>query len=162
MKYLYIGKIVNTHGIKGELRILSDFEYKDLVFKVNNKLYLGDEKEEVIINSYRHHKNYEMITINNLKNINDVLKYLKLRVYICDNEEYLNNKVLDRDFIDVELYMFNKCIGKIKRIELNGKRKLFVVNNGDHEYLIPYVSDIIESIDLKKKKIVIKDIEGLI
>ena len=77
MKYLYIGKIVNTHGIKGEVRILSDFEYKDLVFKVNNKLYLGDQKEEIIINSYRHHKNYEMITFNNITNINDVLKYLK-------------------------------------------------------------------------------------
>ena len=33
MKFINIGKIVNTHGIKGELRILSDFKYKDKVFK---------------------------------------------------------------------------------------------------------------------------------
>ena len=37
MNKIYIGKVVNTHGIKGEIRILSNFEYKDKVFKVNNK-----------------------------------------------------------------------------------------------------------------------------
>ena len=31
--YVCVGKIVNTHGIKGELRILSDFELKNKVFK---------------------------------------------------------------------------------------------------------------------------------
>ena len=30
-----IGKIVNTHGIKGELRILSDFEMKPRIFKLS-------------------------------------------------------------------------------------------------------------------------------
>ena len=40
MKKIYVGKIVNTHGIKGELRILSDFDYKEKVFQVNNKLII--------------------------------------------------------------------------------------------------------------------------
>ena len=30
MEYLYVGKIVNTHGIKGEIRILSNFDKKEL------------------------------------------------------------------------------------------------------------------------------------
>ena len=38
MEKVYIGKIVNTHGIKGELRILSDFEFKDKAFKVNTEI----------------------------------------------------------------------------------------------------------------------------
>ena len=37
MEYIYIGKIVNTHGIKGEVRIISDFKYKNEVFKIDNK-----------------------------------------------------------------------------------------------------------------------------
>ena len=40
MEYVKIGKIVNTHGIKGELRIRSDFEYKDRVFKKGFILYI--------------------------------------------------------------------------------------------------------------------------
>ena len=40
MNYIYIGKIVNTHGIKGERRIISDFYEKELIFKKNFKLYI--------------------------------------------------------------------------------------------------------------------------
>ena len=39
MDYIYIGKIVNTHGIKGEVRILSDFKYKDRIFKNGFNMY---------------------------------------------------------------------------------------------------------------------------
>ena len=62
MEKVYIGKIVNTHGIKGELRILSDFEFKDKAFKVNSEIYIDNEKH--IIKSYRRHKNYDMITVS--------------------------------------------------------------------------------------------------
>ena len=37
MNKIFIGKVVNTHGIKGEIRILSDFPYKDKVFILNDK-----------------------------------------------------------------------------------------------------------------------------
>ena len=60
MKFINIGKIVNTHGIKGELRILSDFKYKDKVFKKGFKFYVGKDKEELIVNSYRYHKIFDM------------------------------------------------------------------------------------------------------
>ena len=59
---VYVGKIVNTHGIKGELRIRSDFEKKELVFKVGNKIIIEDT--EHVIRSYRYHKVFDMI--NNL------------------------------------------------------------------------------------------------
>ena len=43
---VYIGKIVNTHGIKGELRLLSDFKYKDRVFLQGRRIYIGDEHKK--------------------------------------------------------------------------------------------------------------------
>ena len=42
MELIYIGKIVNTHGLKGEMRIISDFKYKNEVFKINNKILMLD------------------------------------------------------------------------------------------------------------------------
>ena len=59
--YVCIGKIVNTHGIKGELRILSDFELKNKVFKKGVNLYVGPEKQEFTITEYRHHKMFDMV-----------------------------------------------------------------------------------------------------
>ena len=72
---VYVGKIVSTHGIKGEIRILSDFDYKEKVFKVGNKLII--ENQDYTIKSYRKHKNYDMVTLNNYNNINDVLFLMK-------------------------------------------------------------------------------------
>ena len=43
-KKVYIGKVVSTHGIKGEIKIISDFEYKDRVFVVGKKLIIDNNE----------------------------------------------------------------------------------------------------------------------
>ena len=48
MDKVYIGKIVSTHGIKGELKILSDFDYKSKVFVVGKKIIIDDD---ILLNS---------------------------------------------------------------------------------------------------------------
>ena len=50
MELIKIGKIVNTHGIKGELRILSKFPYKEKIFIKNMKLYIDKKYIETIVN----------------------------------------------------------------------------------------------------------------
>ena len=79
MKCIYVGKIVNTHGIKGELRILSDSKYKNEIFKINNYLYIDDKEYQ--IKTYRQHKNYDMVTLDDLDNINKVLHLKNKKVY---------------------------------------------------------------------------------
>ena len=75
MDKIYIGKIVSTHGIKGELKILSDFEYKSKVFVVGKRIIIDDK--EYTIKSYRVHKNFDMVTLDDYKDINEVLFLLK-------------------------------------------------------------------------------------
>ena len=79
---IYIGKIVNTHGIKGEVRLLSNFLEKDLIFKNGFKVYIGSKKEEQVINTYRPHKLFDMLTFKGVDDINLVLKYKGEKVYI--------------------------------------------------------------------------------
>ena len=67
MDLIYIGKIANTHGLKGEIRIISDFKYKKDVLKINNIVYVNNQK--YIIKSYRFHKIYDMITLENITSI---------------------------------------------------------------------------------------------
>ena len=47
MGKVYVGKIVSTHGIKGEIKILSGFNFKDKVFKIGNKLIIDDKEYEI-------------------------------------------------------------------------------------------------------------------
>ena len=98
MEKIYIGKIVSTHGIKGELKILSDFDYKSKVFVVGNKLIIDDK--EYTIKSYRVHKNFDMVTLDDYTDINEVLFLLKRNVYVSKDELSVNDdEILDEDLI---------------------------------------------------------------
>ena len=65
MKRILVGQIVNTHGLKGELRIISNFPYKELVFTKGFKVYVGKRNDLCVINSYRKHKIYDMVALAN-------------------------------------------------------------------------------------------------
>ena len=75
MEYIYIGDIVNTHGLKGELRIISDFKYKNEVFKPGFNIYVGRQKEKLEIKTYRQHKNYDMVTLVDVNGIEEAIAY---------------------------------------------------------------------------------------
>ena len=163
MNYIYIGKIVNTHGIKGEVRILSNFKYKDKVFVKDMNIYIGKDKIREVINSYRPHKQFDMIIMDGYNNINDVLKYKGSSVYVNKDDLKLeNNEYLDEDLIGLNVIIDNKIIGIIKRVEYYPKQSLFVVKTSEKDCLIPYVSDIIEEVNLSEGFIRFKDIKGLI
>ena len=163
MNYILIGKIVNTHGIKGELRIISDFPYKDRVFKNNFNIYIGKDKINEVINTYRHHKIFDMITLKNYNNINEVLKYKGSLVYINRLDLQLNdNEYLESDLLNFDIIMNNNIIGKLSSFENHKKNKIIIVKNKEKEILLPYNSNLIENINLDKKEIIYKNIEGLI
>lgn len=149
-----LGKIVNTHGLKGEVRIVSDFKYKSSVFKKGSHLFINDD--ELIINTYRTHKEYDMVTFDGISNIDDVLKYKGKKVYI-KKEDYDFHGILNEDLIGLPVYGDGKLIGNVTDIYKNVNQELIVV---DKDILIPYVPAFIKSIN--KDKIEINVIEGLL
>ena len=161
MDYISVGKIVNTHGIKGELRILSDFELKNQVFIIGKNIYIGDSfiKEEIA--SYRKHKEFDMITLKDYNNINQVLKYLRKQVYV--KREDLNiDKYLMTDLIGFDVYLKEQKIGKIIDFVYNGSNKLLVVE-GLKKFYIPMVEDFVNKVDINNCKVDVTDIvKGLI
>lgn len=163
MDYVLIGKIVNTHGVKGEVRLLSNFKFKSKVFKKGMIIYIGKDKIREVINTYRSHKQFDMITMEGYFNINDILKYKGLNVYI--DKEDLNlqsDEYLDEELIGLNVVVAGKIKGVVEKIEDYKAYKLIVVSRGETYSLIPYVSDIIEGINFKEKTICIKDIKGLL
>lgn len=162
--FIYIGKIVNTHGIKGELRLLSDFKYKERAFLANRRIYIGEEHIEEIINSYRHHKIFDMITLRGYNNINQVLKYINKEVYIKRNDLSLNpDEYLDKDLIDLNVIFDDKEVGRVLAIrEVGANNKVIEALINDKVTLIPYHKDFIKKIDITNKFIELYLIEGMI
>ena len=160
MDKVYIGKVVATHGIKGELRILSDFEFKDKVFFVGNKLIIDDR--EYVIKSYRVHKNYDMVTLNDYKDINEVLFLLKKNVYVLKSSlEFNDDEILDEDLLKYTVLTNDGKKGIIKEIfyasETNKIHRILF----DKEVLVPFNSPMIEKIDKKNNSVTINLIDGM-
>lgn len=155
MRFIYIGKVTNTHALKGEIRILSNFEFKSKVFTKGFKLYVGHLKTEETIETYRRHKQYDMVKFVGIDNINDVIKYKGASVFI--NEEDLNlsdDEILTEELIGMKVYNDNSLVGNITEYrEDNGNKNIRV-----NDKLIPFNKDFISKIDKQNREIHFHDI----
>lgn len=160
MNYVYVGEIVNTHGLKGEVRIISNFKQKDIVFIPNMPVYIGNNKEKEIISSYRIHKQFDMITFENIRHIEDVLKYKGKSLYI-NRADLKYDGYLNEDLIGLKVYQNNKLIGTIIDILTTNAHEILVIS-GKKKYMVPNIDEFILNVDINNKHIDIKYMKGLI
>ena len=157
MNLIKVGHVTNTHGLKGEIRILSDFKFKQNAFKISNKLYI--RKSELIINSYRKHKEYDMVTFKDLNDIEDVLIYKGEDVFV-DRDTLEYDGYLDEDLIGLDVYNENKLMGKVIEILKTNAHDILVIENGKR-HMVPNIDEFVKEVDLINKRIDINYIEGL-
>lgn len=157
MNNLYIGKIVNTHGIKGELRIKDNLtnNQKKEVFKVGSNLIIDNKK--YLITSYRVHKDYDMVIFKDFNNINEVLFLKGKKVYKEKSELNLSDTdILDSELITYKVKTRDNLEGKIISIEETGNNyKILRLLINNQETLIPFHKDFIK-IDSNKKEVTVK------
>ena len=157
MTKLYIGKIVNTHGIKGELRIKDNLtiNQKNEIFKIGSNLIIDEKSYK--ITSYRVHKDYDMVIFLGLNNINEVLFLKGKKVYKSKNEINLNNEDgLDSELITYKVKTTDNIEGKILDIEETGNNyKIIRLLIDEMQVLVPYHKDFVK-IDSNKKEVIVK------
>ncbi len=161
--YYLVGRIINTHGIKGELKVINESNFER--FFKGSELYLkkDDKYIKITITSVRIHQGYYLITINNLLNINDVLAYVGLDIYTDKHEELEEGRFYFDDLIGCLVYgEDNKKIGIVKDIMDNPNQSLLEIDTGTKITLIPFVEAFIKDVDIDNKKIIINVIEGLL
>ena len=163
-EFIYLGKIVNTHGIKGELRIISNFKYKEKAFLQNRRIYIGEEHIEEVINTYRKHKMFDMVTLKGYTNINEVLKYINKNVYIKRNDLNLTSgEYLDKDLINLSVLLNSKMIGRVLALRDEGSgNKVLEIITDNKNVLIPFHKDFVKNIDFDNNIIELDLIEGMI
>lgn len=160
MEKIYLGKIVSTHGIKGEIKIISEFPFKEKAFKIGNNLIIDDES--YVIKTYRKHKNYDMVTLNDYKDINEIMFLMKKKVFIDKKTLNLDDsEVLDEELIQYKVKTTSGEEGKIKEIFLASPTNKIIRIELNREILIPYNSNLIKKIDKKSKEIVIELLPGM-
>lgn len=162
-----IGKIVNTHGVRGEVKVkrITDFEER---FAVGETVYLKNNEEllPLTISNHRLHKGFDLILFEEFNNINDVEKfkgqYLQIKAdqqtNLPENEFYYHEIIGCNVFLNT-----GEQIGKVKEILSPGANDVWVIQRqGQKDALIPYIEQVVKEVDVRKQIITIEPMEGLL
>jgi 16S rRNA processing protein RimM len=169
-KWFNVGKIVNTQGIKGEVRVISTTDFPEKRYKKGNVLFLFLPKNEtpvqLTIKSHRKHKNFDLLLFEGYENINEVEKF---RDGIIKVPESQLGELDEGEFYFHEIIgclVFTKQgeeIGKVTEILTPGANDVWVIKGKTgKDILIPYIEDVVKKVDLKEKIILIDPMEGLL
>ncbi len=159
-KLLWLGTIVNTHGLKGELKILSNSDDIEKRFSKNNKIYLN-EKDFFIIESYRWNKKFILLKLKNINNIDDAEKLKSKKIYTKINKE--NEEEVE--FYYYELIGYNaidlneKHIGKIVDYFDQKSYYSYLIEKNKKTTNIPIIENLLEYVDKEKKEVKFKIIK---
>ncbi len=166
MNYVKIGKIVNTFGIKGELKVDIYTDFVEERFKKNSSIYIGEKYNEFVVKSYRIHKGFLLLLLKDNEDINLVEKMKNMYIYKNkdDIKPLKKGEYYFSDLKDLDVYVENELIGKVLKVEEGvTHNNLRVLKNEDNkEYLVPFIPVFIKNVDIDNKRIDINKIEGLL
>lgn len=168
--WLNVGKIVNTHGIRGEVRVISRTDFPDERYKIGSTLYLFKkgvaEPVELVVKSHRIHKNFDLLTFEGYDNVNDVEEMRDgiLKVPASDRGTLAEGEYYFHDIIGCLVATVDgKEVGKVVEILTPGANDVWVVRGkAGKDILIPYIEDVIKKVDMKEKVILIEPMDGLL
>ncbi len=163
-----IAKVLNFHGIKGEAKV-GFSKGREKQIEALKKVYIKKENNfsELNVVSVRFHKQFAIIKFKEFKTVNDVEEFKGCDIYLTkeevennlDDDEYLISDLIGMDVFDED----GSCVGTITAIGENMANNLLSVKDGNgKEHLVPFVKELVPIVDLKGRKVVLNNIEGLI
>lgn len=164
-KYIECGKIINTHGCKGGLKVEPWCNSAE-DFTALKKLYIKS-KNEYAEYSVTKASVFKQFVILELKEINDMDKALALKNvtlyanrddFELEDGEYFLTDIIGLDVIDFEN---GKVYGKVADIINRGASDIYVVSTPNGERMIPAVEEFIVEIDINNG-VKVRTIEGLL
>ena len=166
--YISIGKITNFFGIKGEAK-LGFTKGREAQIESLKKVYAKKDGQfsELNVSSVRFHKHFAIVKFKEFQTVNDVEEFKGCDLYITKEEveeNLANDEYLISDLIGMDVYDEDgSCVGTITAIGENLANDLLSVKDANgREHLVPFVKEIVPVVDLKGRKVVINNIEGLI
>lgn len=133
-RWFNVGKIVNTHGIKGEVRVISKTDFAEERYKPGNTLYLfmdgRNEPVEVTVNTHRLHKQFHLLQFKERQNLNEVEELKNAIIKVPEEElgELNEGEFYFHEIIGCEVFTEEgELIGKVKEILTPGANDVWVI-----------------------------------
>jgi len=163
--YLSVGRIVNTHGVKGEVRVIpltsdiSRFDYLLYAF-----VMLDGKRKELRVTDVRYHKSFVLIKFNGIDTMDEAekLKGCDLCVDRRNARPLEEDEYFICDLIGLEVFEGDQLLGKLTEVLETGSNDVYVVKQKGKEILIPALKSVVLDVDLENKKMQVKLPEGLL
>ncbi len=162
-EYLEAGKIVNTHGIKGEVKIMPYTDIPEILCEFE-RLFIGNDKSEIIIERSRVAKNMVIAKLEGVNTPEEAEKFRNKILYMHrDDLELDEDTYFIEDLIGIEVKDADTgfVYGKITDVMQTGANDVYVVEGNGREYLIPAIADVVISTDIDANLMTIRALEGL-
>ena len=167
MDFIKIGKIINTRGIKGELKIRSYTDFQEDRYHEDNKIFIkyNDEYLEFMVLKYRNIKNQDILVLKDNEDINLVEKFKGCEIFVPDDSEMtlFEDEYHISEIIGIQVYQNKKLIGEVYDVKdyPQGDYLDIILESGKHAY-VPFRDEFVTQVNLEENIIEIIDMEGLI
>lgn len=162
-----IGQIVNTFGIKGEVKVkpftayMERFEeFENVIIKKNN------EEKEYKIQNVKYQKNVVILKLEGIDRIEEAEKLRNAYIEITREMagELEEGTYYIADLLNLEVYTDEGALlGKVDDIYNNGSSDIYVIKNEiGKQILLPAIEEVIKKVDLQENKIIVHILDGLI
>lgn len=168
MEYLSLGTIIDSFGIKGQLKVYSTTTQASKRYKKGSIVFLCDKfnnRQEFEVESYRSSKGFDFVKLKNIDTPEEAIKYKGFEIHIIKDKNDLEvGYYYFDDLLNCSLYdQDDKYIGKIIRIEeFPAQITLRAIRENGKQFFVPFVKQFIKNVDIDNKKISINVIEGML
>ena len=160
-----IGQIVNTQGLKGEVRV---YPYTDDINRFDELEYFYIDKNlnnKYEVERVRYKVNMVIMKIKDIDSIELAEKLKTKNMYIgreqgreLDEGEFFVSDLIGLDVFTVD----GEKVGVLKDVLQHAINDVYVVSSGEKEYLIPSIEKFVPTIDLDQNKMIIDPIKGML
>jgi 16S rRNA processing protein RimM len=167
-RYISIGRVVNTHGIKGEVKVkvfsdsLDRFEGVRMVYAASDEN--ADDRKALMINGLRYQKDMVLMTFSEIYDMTEAEKLKNSFLQVPESEllPLPEGRYYIYQLEGIAVWEKDVCYGTLMEVMQPGSNDVYVVNDGKRDLLIPALKTVIVSVDLEKGRMEVELPAGLL
>lgn len=161
-KLLEIGEVVNTHGLKGEVKVNPWCDSPQLLCNMKY-VYIHDQRVKVI--SAKQQKNSVIMLLDGVDSIDKAASMYGTILYVNRNDMALEEgRYFIQDIIGCEVYDIdtNHMYGTVSDVFKTGANDVYQITDiKSKNFLLPVIPDVVLDVNIEKRKIFIRPLKGI-
>ena len=169
MKYITTGKIINSRGLAGELKVYSTTDFAAKRYKKGSEIFFyhpeTQMREPMKVKKYQAVAGFDYLQVDTITSVEQADSYRGYLIQVADEQRAKLPKgtYYHSDLLACEVYdSQDQLLGRVIEIVDNGAQKILRVETEGKTRLIPFLAPFLKEVDIMNHRIIIREIEGLI